>query len=738
MKENIHTSSSLSRREFLKGAGCLTIAFPLFGTCWLPDTNESLEDTLPGSLKGQPQINAWLEILPEGKIRVLTGKMELGQGIRTAIAQVAAEELDMDIEKVEVHLAETGRTPHEGYTAGSGSIENSAMSVRYAAAAARQKLLELAAQQLNTKADQLDTANGRVFVRGRKQELTFAQILNGTQIKDEVRLPVKLKEKASYRLVGKAIPRKDIERMVRGEQVYIQDWRFPGMVHGRVVRPVAYEAKLISFDQTTLRQKFPGILKTVVNGNFLGLIATDEYEAIQAEAFLKEHTKWTPGQALPEEDLQTYIRKLPGKMEQVKVKGDTTHAANANSPLLKASYFKPYLMHASIGPSCGIALYDHSILHVWSHSQGIYPLREALSKMLELTAEQIHIVGVPGSGSYGHNGADDAAADAALLAMAYPGKHVRVQWSREDEHGWEPYGSAIAADLEACLDQSGKITYWGSQVWTDSHSTRPGADPATLLPARHINTPFTMQSAGYTGGGHRNAEPYYAIPNLRIEAHFFEGPLRVSSLRGLGAYANIFALESFMDELAEKAGKDPLTFRLTHLEDERAIAVVKKIQELTKNEKTSKPEGIGFAFSRYKNSATYCAIAAKVSVEMGTGEVRVHKMWASIDAGEVINLDGIINQTEGGMIQSASWTLKEEVSFDSRHVNSLDWLTYPIFRFSDVPQVEVAVINRPQEKPLGAGEAAQGPTSAAIANAVYQASGKRIRHLPIEHAMRQG
>jgi CO/xanthine dehydrogenase Mo-binding subunit len=247
-----------------------------------------------------------------------------------------------------------------------------------------------------------------------------------------------------------------------------------------------------------------------------------------------------------------------------------------------------------------------------------------------------------------------------------------------------------------------------------------------------------MQSAGYTGGGHRNAEPYYAIPNLKIQAHFFEGPLRVSSLRGLGAYANVFAMESFMDELAEKAGKAPLDFRLAHLEDERAIAVIKRLQEITRGEKWGKNEGIGFAFSRYKNSATYCAVAAKVSVESKTGEVKLQKMWAAIDAGEIINLDGIINQTEGGMIQAASWTLKEEVHFDSRHVNSLDWASYPIFRFSDVPQVQVAVISRPEEKPLGAGEAAQGPTSAAIANAVYQASGKRIRRLPIESAIRQG
>jgi CO/xanthine dehydrogenase Mo-binding subunit len=635
----------------------------------------------------------------------------------------------MDIDRVEVHLAETGRTPHEGYTAGSGSIENSAMSVRYAAAAARQKLLELAAPKLHVKVDQLDTANGVVWVNGQKNKLTFAQILNGAQIEGEVKLPVKLKDKSQYKLVGKAIPRKDIEGMVKGEAVYVQDLRFAGMVHGSVVRPKAYLSHLLSFDEAGLRKNFTDLLKIVRNGDFLGVIASDEYEVIQAQSFLKQHSKWSQAKDLPpDEDLQEYIKKLPASSERVKQKGDITLSP---TPALKASYFKPYIMHASIGPSCAVALYEKELLHIWSHSQGIYPLREALTNMLSMDKEKIHIVGVPGSGCYGHNGADDAAADAALLAMAYPGKHVRVQWTRADEHGWEPFGSAIAIDLEASLDSSGKINSWHSQVWTDSHSTRPGGDPATLLSARHIREHFTMKSAGYTGGGHRNAEPYYAIANLKIDAHFFEGPLRVSSLRGLGAYANIFALESFMDELAQKAGKDPLAFRLAHLEDERAIEVVKKIQELTKAEKPEKNQGMGFAFSRYKNTAAYCAVAARVWVSAQSGETKVEKLWACIDAGEVINLDGLINQTEGGLIQSASWTLKEQVGFDSTHVNSLDWGTYPIFRFSDIPEVEVAVINRPKEKALGAGEAAQGPTSAAIANAVYQACGKRIRHLPI-------
>jgi CO/xanthine dehydrogenase Mo-binding subunit len=351
--------------------------------------------------------------------------------------------------------------------------------------------------------------------------------------------------------------------------------------------------------------------------------------------------------------------------------------------------------------------------------------------MLHLSSENIHVTGVPGSGCYGHNGADDVAADVSLLAMAYPDTHIRLQWSREEEHTWEPYGSAMIMKASAHLDNGGKISGWKYELWSDNHTARPGGNAKNLLAARYLETPLIPGAGGYRGGATRNSEPYYSIPNQQIDAHFFNGPLRVSALRSLGAYANIFAIESFMDELAEKAGKDPYEFRIMHLQDERAKAVIRKLQELTATQKTDADSGIGMAFSRYKNSAAYCAVAALVSADKKEGTIRVHKMWAAIDAGEVINTDGLINQTEGGMIQSASWTLKEQVKFDNRHITSSDWEAYPIFRFNEIPDVEVVVLNQPEQEPMGAGEAAQGPAAAAIANAVYRACGKRIRELPI-------
>lgn len=722
------TKTSSSRREFLKTTGCLTIAFPIWTSCGLAaGETQVVESNLPGSLSRNPAINAWLQVLEDGTIQVYTGKIELGQGIRTAIGQVAAEELNTDPDLIEVHLVETGVTPDEGYTAGSGSIVNSAMSVRYAAAAARAKLLEMAAQKLGVKVEELEVKDGKILLND-KQKMSFAELLEGKQLEDKVTAPVVLKPKKKHRWVGTAVPRQGISRMVRGNEVYVQDLRFPGMVHARAIRPKAYQSQLQSFDEEGLKKQIKGLLNVVRNGSFLGVITEDEYQAVKAQEFLQKNTTWTDAPALPaNQALEEYLKSLPSRKESVENKGNF----NATEKTIKASYFKPYIMHASIGPSCAVALYDQGELHIWSNSQGVYPLRESLKDIVGLPAEKIHIKGVPGSGCYGHNGSDDAAADAALMAMAYPGKHIRLQWSREDEHGWEPYGTAMVIDTEASLDATGKIRQWKCELWSDTHSTRPGGDPGNLMTAHYLKKPFPRQSYGYSGGGYRNADPYYTIPNLKIDANFFDGPLRVSSLRGLGAYANIFAIESFMDELAEKAGKDPLEFRLMHSEDERAIAVMYKLGEMIKGQNMGQNEGIGCAFSRYKNSASYCAVAAKVKVDKSNGHVQVQQMWGVIDAGEVINLDGLKNQTEGGMVQSASWALKEEVKFDQQHVSSLNWGSYPIFRFSDVPLVEVAVLDQPDQEPLGAGEAAQGPATASIANAIYKACGRRVRHLPI-------
>jgi len=725
-----------SRRKFLQNVGYISVSFSLFGGC-IGKADPAMASrvdylgNLPGVMKQANKVNSWLEVLGDGRVRVLSGKVELGQGIRVAIQMVAAEELDMDLEKVEVHLAETGVTPNEGYTSGSASIKNSAMSVRYAAATARRELLKLASTKLNVPMESLTLFNGIIRSTANKKSVTFQELLKGAQIETEVTTPVRIKSKDDHRYVGKAIPREDIKKMVLGNQIYIQDLRFPGMVHARVLRPPSYRSELVSLDDSQLKNAVPGIIKMVVNGNFIAVIAEREYQAVKAERYLKMHSKWIIPEVFPEmEKLYDHIREIADEPENIRNDGDVKVTFEKRKTL-KATYTKPYIKHGSMGPGCAIAMYDQEVLHIWSNSQGIYPLREALAAMLKMDKGKIHIVGVPGAGCFGHSTADDAAADASLLALDYPGKHIRVQWSRTDEYSWEPYGSAIIADIEVSLTESGKIEAWKSDIWTDSHSTRPNSDPGTLLVARHLENPMDMQSRGYRGGGHRNGDPYYYIPNLQLNAHYYDGPLRVSSLRSLGAFANIFAIESFMDELADKAGKDPLDFRLEHLEDKRAIDVIQKVKDMTVSQMIAAGEGLGYAFSRYKNTDAYASIAVKVVVDRSKGLVSIIKMWAAIDVGEVINLDGIKNQTEGGMIQAASWALKEQVKFDNVKITSTDWSTYPVIRFSDVPEVEVSVIDRQDQPALGGGEAAGPPTGAAIANAIYRACGRRIYNLPI-------
>ncbi|WP_339758038.1 xanthine dehydrogenase family protein molybdopterin-binding subunit [Algoriphagus aquimarinus] len=728
--------SKTSRRKFLRDIGYISVGFPLLSSCFgeqdpVVAARVNYEGDLPGSMRNASKVNAWLHVLEDGRVMVFSGKVELGQGIRTAIRQVAAEELDLELDQVEVHLAETGVTPDEGYTAGSSSVPNSAMSVRYAAATARQKLLELASAKLNIAEKDLILYNGKVKSKKSNQSLNFAEILEGAQIDMEVTKPVPLKIKSGYRYVGKAIPRKDIEKMVRGEEVYIQDLRFPGMVHARVLRPAGYQSKLVKVDDSGLSTAISGIIKTVVNGSFVGVITDREYQAVKAEAYLRKHSEWTPTPSFPkQETLFAHLKSIAEKPQSIRNEGDITTLPNGTDSF-KASYTKPYLKHGSIGPACGIAMYDGEILHIWSHSQGIYPMRRAIAAMLKMEQEKLHVIAVPGAGCFGHSTADDAAADAAILALSYPGKHIRVQWSRQDEHTWDPYGTVMIMELEASLDANGKIKTWKTDVWTDSHSMRPDNDPATLLDTRYLENPVQLKGRGYLGGGHRNADPYYSIPNMQVNAHFFDGPLRVSSLRSLGSYTTIFSIESFMDELAEKAGKDPLKFRLEHLEDTRAIAVITKIQEMCNGEKLEEGEGIGYAFSRYKNTTAYATAAAKVSVDRASGTIKLLKMWAAVDVGEIINLDGIINQIEGGMLQAASWTLMEEVKFDGNKITSSDWMKYPVFRFSDIPEVKVAMIDRPNEAAEGGGEVSMPPTGAAIANAVYKASGKRVYNLPI-------
>lgn len=698
-----------------------------------PAAIATMGSSLERATAGPKAIDSWIRLDTNGYVTVLTGKMELGQGVRTALMQMAAEELDVDMNRVQIITADTGQTPNERYTAGSASIESSGKAIRNAAAEARRRLLDMAASNLQVPVSNLVVENGMVKVVGSKQAVSYWGLLQGKHIEGEVTGQAPLKDPSTYKLVGSAYPREDIVSMATGMLSYIQDVRLPGMVHGRILRPPAYQSKLVSLPMEKA-QALPGILKIVKNGNFVAVIATQEYDAVKALHFLRELAVWEKKPITPLlKDLYDDMMRNGSKGEVVADNPAFQNNLSSAHIQHEAVYKRPYHMHGSIGPSCALALWENDLLTIWSHTQGVYPLRQTISNLLSLPEEKIRVIGVPGSGCYGHNGADDVAADAALLAIEMPGKPVRVQWMREDEHRWEPYGSAMVMNLSAGISAEGKLTAWKTELWSDTHSTRPGGKAGHFIAGRDLEKPFPFSVGGFSGGSTRNSVPLYDIAARQIVLHNYKGPLRTSALRSLGAYANIFALESFIDELAIKAGKDAVDFRLLHLKDERAKEVItvlaKKISWAAR--KTSPGSGMGFAFAQYKNEAAYFAVAAELTVDPVSKKIRVVKLTGCIDAGQTINSDGIKNQTSGGMIQSASWTLLEQVKYDADGVQSRDWDTYPILRFADIPDTEVIIIDRPQQEPLGAGEAAQGPTAAAIANAIYSATGSRLRELPL-------
>jgi CO/xanthine dehydrogenase Mo-binding subunit len=727
---------TLTRRGFTQGLGGLVLAFSL-------DPAELLAQgaaaRLPGSLNNNRALQAWIRIGGDGNATVYTGKVELGQGILTALWQIAAEELDLAPSRVRIFSADTALSPDEGQTAGSQSIENSGTALRLACAEVRAMLVDLAAEKLAVPANSLTVADGVISTADRLK-VTYAEVAAQLDLTKEATGKVQPKPASAHKIVGQSAPRSDIPGKVTGRISYVQDIFEAGMVHGRVVRPPRYGSTLESVDDAAV-SKMAGVIKVVRDGSFLGVVAEREEQAIKAREALVKSAKWKLGPELPDPaNIHAHLKSLPNKTETIGVKQAPALAA-ANARALEATYTKPYLAHASIGPSCAMATFINGRMIVWTHSQGVFPLRNELVKALKLPAKDIRCIHVEGSGCYGQNGADDVALDAALLARAVPDKPVRLQWMRDDEFAWEPYGAAMSMSVKASLNAEGQIADWQYELWSNTHSMRPeSTDGTNVLAAWYLAEPQPHGAPRGipqpAGGGDRNAVPLYDFPNQKIVHHFIpEMPIRVSALRTLGAYANVFAVECFMDEMAALAKADPVAFRLAHLKDPRAKAVIEKVAAMAgwkPGEAGSLGRGRGIGFAKYKNLAAYVAVIADVQIDRASGQVRVPQVWAATDAGLVINPDGLKNQIEGGIIQSASWTLYEQVRFDKTGIRSRDWASYPIMTMPDVPKIAVELINRPGERSLGAGEGSQGPAVAAIANAVAHAAGKRLRDLPLD------
>lgn len=689
---------------------------------------------LPGTLNANNRLDRWVTVNADGTVTVRTGKVEIGQGIVSAMAQIAAEELDVDYSRIRMVAVDTTVSPNEGSTTGSRSVEEGGESMRQACAEVRDVFVHAAARRLGAGIESLAVEDGTVRLRGSGRSVTYWELAPEVDLAREATGQIRPKHAEELRVVGTTLARLDIPVKVSGA-AFIQDLELPRMLHGRVVRPPSYRAQLASIDEAPVRA-MPGVRTVVRDGRFLGVIAEREEQAIRAMNALARRCEWRERPDLPgDNEIHGFLCAQPTEDE---VLINKTSAEAAQGTPIVATYTRPYLAHASIGPSCAIAWWHDGKLEVWSHSQAIFPLRDEIARVLNMNRGDIVCRHAEGSGCYGQNGADDVAFDAVLLARTVEGFPVRVQWMREDEFGWEPFGPAMIVRIEGGVDETGHVASWKEEIWGNRHITRPGrhANPG-LLAAWHLEHAFDPPPAvdfplAMGGGSQRNAVPYYEFRDEVVLNHIVKAePVRVSVLRALAAYLNVFAIECFMDELADFAGVDPVQFRLRHLTDERARAVIRAAADKAGWKPAPKGEGgrgMGLGFARYKNIGDYVAVVAEVVVEE---TVRVPRVVAAIDCGRVVNPGGVINQAEGGIVQSVSWTLKEQVRFDRMRITSRSWDDYPILTFEETPTIEVVLLDRPEERSLGVGEGMQGPTAAAIGNAVFNALGVRVRDLPM-------
>ena len=730
----------LSRRSFLVDAGVLVVGFTLVPRLARAESLGATAASMLAPPSGD-QLESWLVIGRDETVTVYAGKVELGTGVSTALRQIVAEELDLPVTRIAWVQGDSATTVDQGRTVGSGSVKRGGVQLRRAAAEARQALLEMASAKLGVPASQLVMADGVVSLTGdSSKRVTFGALIGGGKFERAVSGRAPVKATSEFKVVGKPIPRVEIPAKMTGKHVYVHDVRLPGMLHARVVRPPRAGATLVSFDEASVA-KMPGVVRVVRKGTFVGVVAEREEQAIAAAKALA--VKWNASPVLPVPDqLYARFKAMATTTRDVGSNGDAAAALRASTRQVRATYKWPFQLHASIGPSCSVADVRDGKATVWSATQGAHQLCAPIAALLGMPVENVRVIFTEGSGCYGHNGSDDASGDAALLSQAV-GRPVRVQWSREDEHAWEPEGPAMLFEMAGAVGADGTISAWTHDGWTPTHGSRPTRDPATLIAGMLVGGKV-VESDGFSGGGERNARTTYVLPSERVTSHPVPAfPIRTSSLRGLGSPQNSFANESFVDELATASSIDPVELRQKHLTDPRALAVIDAAaKRVGWTRRTSAPakasaistgvlKGRGFAYVQYDRTEAYVAAIADVEVTPNTGVVRVRRVTVAHDCGLIVNPDGLRNQIEGNVIQAISRTLKEAVKFDTTHVTSVDWAGYPILRFTEIPDaIDIELIDRPDQPSVGAGEAAMSPIAPAIANAIFDATGVRMREVP--------
>lgn len=711
----------MKRRAFLQSSAGVVVGFSLSISPSLAQTVADPRFT---------QVDAWLKIAPNGMVTFHTGKVELGTGVRTSLAQMIAEELDVSVSNIQLVMGDTDLCPDQIGTFGSLTIMLAGPQVRQAAAEARLALVERAAQRLGVPADQIQTAQG-VAKAPSGASISYGELAQGPALGRTISGKATLKTPAQFKQIGQSVPRVEIPAKVCGTHEYVHHVRVPGMLHGRIIRPDMPGATALKIDDSGFKG-MAGAPKVVHKGNFLAVVADTEDMAVKAAQSLK--VVWSAAEPLPTPDeVPQLLRSTPSTRRELQRTGQGADGLAQAVKTHQADYYVPFQLHASIGPSCAVADVRADRATVWSATQTSFLTRGSLATMLGMKPNQVRLIWVEGSGCYGQNGSDDVSGDAALLSQLV-GKPVRVQWMRRQEHQWEPKGAAMSMSVKAGLDAKGQIVGWDYAVWSPNHALRPFYDMAgNMLAGEALGMPARYLQAG----ADRDARPSYAFANSRVVLNLLErSPLRSSSLRGLGSPQNTFANESFIDEMAVLAGADAIDFRVQHLKDERAIAVLRAVEKLATWDKRpsgqrNKGTGRGVAFVQYNNNSTYVAVSMHVQVDEKTGKVKVEKVCVAHDCGMIVNPDGVRSQVEGNVIQTLSRALLEEVQTTRKEITSVDWVSYPIMRFSELPsEINIELIDRPTVRAVGAGEGAASPIFPALANAIYDATGVRLRSVP--------
>ena len=687
----------------------------------------------------QPQVSSWLAF-SSGRLEIRSGKVDIGQRISTALIEIVHEELTVPRHQIQIAPVRTGFSPNEGMTAGSTSVEQGGSALRRAAVTLKRRVIDRAAERTGSSPEEWSLEGGVLHGPGQNRPIAFLEAAEGLDLGFAVDpdLPPPVP-----RARPPAPPMHGMQDIASGAYQFLQDIELPGMLHARVIRPPHARARLLAIRKPVIEDLADRGIATVQDGSFLAVAGPHEWQVMNAAVRLAAACSWDASKGFPEDDVDSMLH--PAAAERLLVKDGVPLPGEeipprGSEPDHEARYLRPFTMHASLAPSAALALRNGDGMSITAHSQGIHQLRDCIAECLGLETDSVEVTYAPGSGCYGHNGADDAALEAAVIASALPGAPILLKWSREDEHCWEPYGPPQAVEMAAWLGTDGKIEKMSIEAIGGTHLGRPRPNLGPAGQARFISNRFREPPAipaapvanrNWQGGVHRNLDPCYAIPDLRLVKNLVADlPHRTSALRCLGASVNTFAIESFMDELAAATGQAPLSFRRRHLEDWRAIELIDRLEEAMLKAGSRDSAGSGVAYGQYKNQMARVAVGVFLSVS-DDARIQLERAIIVADAGRIVDLHGLEAQMEGGFLQAASWALHEEVSWDRDGITSRDWDSYPVLRFDNVPVISTIAVDRPEREPSGAGEAACGPALAAIANAVFDATGIRMRRLPM-------